>query len=243
MNKNLIVCGDSFQSISDQSSEDLRESFIGTHWSEVLSKKLDYNLINLAMPGCSNSLIVLQIMEAIKLNPSLIIIGWSAGHGHRTEYLKNPMADPVGNINLGHFIYKFRPHPYDKLGFLKNTILLSSNIPDIPHEQFKNQMLIYSGTHFFEYFKEECMMIHAISKLSLLKIPFLMFETGVGHPYPSNWIIEMLNFCKEENIIYKKDFYPWYNLNRSNQPPVYHTSKEVQVKIANYIEDRMKLIL
>ena len=71
MNSTLVVCGDSFHSISNQYEEKTnpKKTYVGTHWSELLSNKLNWNLENLSMPSASNSVIVLQIMEAIELKP------------------------------------------------------------------------------------------------------------------------------------------------------------------------------
>jgi len=65
--KTLVVCGDSYLSCYDE--------YAGTHFAEILSKKFDLNLISLARQGISNSAIRLQVDEAVKYNPQLIIVG------------------------------------------------------------------------------------------------------------------------------------------------------------------------
>lgn len=54
----LAVCGDSFSATSDSSPH--------THWSEILSQRLDWSLKNYARRGCSNGAIRLQIDQAIR---------------------------------------------------------------------------------------------------------------------------------------------------------------------------------
>lgn len=244
MTKNIVVCGDSFQSISTQ------ENYNGTHWSEILAKKLGCNLINLAMPGCSNAVISLQIMEAINLKPDFIVLGWAASHGQRIEYLNNELdSTKIGKINLGHFLYNYRSHPYDNLNYNKNPILKSSSIPLVHHKEFRNQLATFSAVPVFNYFIDECIMVYSIMKLSKFNIPFLMFETGIGnHIYPleSKWIEEMLDFCEEKNIIFKNDMHKLYSkeeLDNLKNYPIYHTSIQTQHIISDYIEQRMKELI
>ena len=56
---NLVVCGDSFSYGEGR-----------THWPFLVAKRLELNLINLSIVGCSNIAICYQIEYAIKyLNP------------------------------------------------------------------------------------------------------------------------------------------------------------------------------
>ncbi len=66
--KKLMVCGCSF------SATTLKEEYFGTHFSEILAKRLDWDLSNLAYAGCSNGGIRLQIQEVIKQKPDFAII-------------------------------------------------------------------------------------------------------------------------------------------------------------------------
>lgn len=70
MRKKLVVCGDSFY--SPVSSPD---SCRGTHFCEVLASNLGWDLVSFAKGACSNQVIRLQIDEAMKESPDLIIIG------------------------------------------------------------------------------------------------------------------------------------------------------------------------
>lgn len=63
-----MVCGCSFSALS------LKPEFEGTHFSEILSNTLDWDLINLAYAGCSNGGIRLQIEEVIRQKPDFAII-------------------------------------------------------------------------------------------------------------------------------------------------------------------------
>jgi hypothetical protein len=66
MKKKLMVAGCSFSAVSQR--------FPGTSWSEVLAKKLDWDLVNLARQGCSNGGIRIQIDEILRQKPDFAIV-------------------------------------------------------------------------------------------------------------------------------------------------------------------------
>ena len=66
--KKLYVCGCSFNTVSK------KIDYKDTHWSQVLSKKLGWELVNLAKPGISNGGIRLQIDKAIKDRADFVIV-------------------------------------------------------------------------------------------------------------------------------------------------------------------------
>lgn len=62
-----MVAGCSFSAVSQSSP--------GTSWSEVLAKKLGWELVNLARQGCSNGGIRIQMDEIRRQKPDFAIIG------------------------------------------------------------------------------------------------------------------------------------------------------------------------
>jgi hypothetical protein len=66
MKKKLMVAGCSYSAVSHR--------FPGTSWSEVLAKKLDWDLVNLARQGCSNGGIRIQIDEIRRQRPDFAIV-------------------------------------------------------------------------------------------------------------------------------------------------------------------------
>jgi hypothetical protein len=64
--KKLMVAGCSFSAVS--------KTLPGTAWSEVLAKRLDWDLINLARQGCSNGGIRIQMEEMRRQRPDFAII-------------------------------------------------------------------------------------------------------------------------------------------------------------------------
>jgi hypothetical protein len=67
MTKKLMVAGCSFNAVS--------KSLPGTAWSELLAKKLGWELVNLARQGCSNGGIRIQIEEIRRQRPDFAIVG------------------------------------------------------------------------------------------------------------------------------------------------------------------------
>ena len=63
----LMIAGCSFSAVS--------KSLPGTAWSEVLAKRLGWELINLARQGCSNGGIRIQIDEIRRQRPDFAVIG------------------------------------------------------------------------------------------------------------------------------------------------------------------------
>jgi len=63
--KRIVVCGDSFCAAAP--------TLPGTHFSELLTSKYNYEVVNLSRPGTSNVSICFQIEQAIKLNADFVI--------------------------------------------------------------------------------------------------------------------------------------------------------------------------
>lgn len=63
--KRIVVCGDSFCAAAP--------ALPGTHFSELLTSKYNYEVVNLSRPGTSNVSICFQIEQAIKLNADFVI--------------------------------------------------------------------------------------------------------------------------------------------------------------------------
>ena len=66
MRKKLMIAGDSFSAPS--------QLLPGTGWGDVLAKKLDWDLINLARQGCSNGGIRIQIEEIRRQKPDFAVV-------------------------------------------------------------------------------------------------------------------------------------------------------------------------
>lgn len=72
--KKLGICGDSFMASMAFDENNLDNGY-GKHFTELLAKKMKFEIITFARYGCSNQSIRLQMEEIIKENPYLVIIG------------------------------------------------------------------------------------------------------------------------------------------------------------------------
>lgn len=66
--KKLVTIGDSYMT-------PVVGKYAGTHFSEIIAEKMDYELICLCKQGLSNHGIAIAIEDAIKLKPDLILLG------------------------------------------------------------------------------------------------------------------------------------------------------------------------
>jgi hypothetical protein len=81
----ILICGDSY-SVADP-------NFPGLHWSEkILDFSADFEVCNLAYGGCSNAMIILQLLQGLNLNPDFVIVSFT--NEHRYELDKNIKALP-----------------------------------------------------------------------------------------------------------------------------------------------------
>lgn len=84
MKPRLLVVGDSFH------AEDQTPKYRNTHWSELLNS--DFEVTNYAIPGASNTGILSQLLEGLKINPDYIFLGFT--DCYRTDFSFAPGQDP-----------------------------------------------------------------------------------------------------------------------------------------------------
>lgn len=82
----ILICGDSY-CVTDP-------SFPGLHWSEkILDRSHRYEILNLAYGGCSNALIVMQLLQGLRLQPDFVVLSFT--DFGRYEIDKDPKALPA----------------------------------------------------------------------------------------------------------------------------------------------------
>lgn len=70
MEKKILICGDSF-CVTDP-------DYPGLHWSEkILDFSSQIEVCNLAHGGCSNAMIVLQLLQGLSFNPDFVILSFT----------------------------------------------------------------------------------------------------------------------------------------------------------------------
>jgi hypothetical protein len=133
-NSRVLVCGDSF-CVTDSNFKNL-------HWTEKIyeSTPPTFELINMAYGGCSNAMIVLQLLQGLTLNPNFVIISFT--NESRYEIDKDLSALPTGltGAELAHYQkqrYTTNMRNKDKHFDLWVTTNLSNNF-----EKLKNYFYI-----------------------------------------------------------------------------------------------------
>lgn len=130
MKKILGVCGDSFMAAINDVGEN---SGYGLHFTEILGKKLDWDVVTFARGGCSNNAIRLQIDEIIKYNPSHVIIGLTS---------PDRMEIPIEDLKIEEFKNKNYYKKIQQINFIPSNGIFNieySSYPDQSsnHEGFK----------------------------------------------------------------------------------------------------------
>ena len=123
MKKVLGICGDSFMA-SDL--PDKRNGAYGKHFSEVLGRMLDCEVVTYARGGCSNFTIRLQMDEIIKHNPHHVIIGTTT---------PDRFEVPINDITVS--------NPWDK--WSNSQFNPKHGLYNIHYSSFENQSVNHKG--------------------------------------------------------------------------------------------------
>jgi hypothetical protein len=236
----LVVCGCSF-------SSPVEGEFKGTHWAELLSAELGADLIVLARQGVSNNVIRIQIDEAIKLNPDLVIINSTT-----PDRIEFPIDPDLSTVDPEKYTtYKYTA--YDAEKGLKNfnypghdnTMVSETifSIIDWPKHPYRDQPIdsyvkyatkLYASCLFDTGWKQQCdrwILNSGIWQLVENQIPFLY----------NSWLSQH-NFRQSDNlpprisakhtVPPKLALAPLMRQYRPSVDPGYHTTLEGQQYIA-----------
>ena len=111
----------------------------GTHFSELLAEKLGYELIVYAKPGSSNGGICVQIEEAIRSKPDLIIFGQTVADriefkvAEHPEEFSGPWATDNSEVRLSELIGDHAVNPTlisDNLTSMLSVDLVNKHNPE-----------------------------------------------------------------------------------------------------------------
>jgi hypothetical protein len=150
----------------------MEEPHIGTHFSEILTKRLDWDLVNNAYRGCSNGGVRLQIAEVIKQKPDFAII--IPTFFDRTEIpvtALKPDYDNIGWADFDRIMQKYSG--YDPSQGIENINYGNSTAPTLICENYNS--LVHEWVH--PYRKK-----HPISKEATQAI-----KDFVSYLYDANW--------------------------------------------------------
>ena len=226
--KKLIVCGDSYQTPSS------KEKYLGTHWSQILADKLGLELITLAHPGRSDSVISLQIKHAANHDDALTVI--SPGAGVRIEWCE---PEYLTSNPVDHFSFKTSTNEYPNA--FMNVLPLSWCRLDHPMER----VFLTNINPAFEEYKQRCMIYYSLQLMKNRNRKFLFFNSIPGKEIPDEELLETIdakNLVTKEQFNIGAEYINVFNapIEVMDQDPGYHTHPEFQVKLANYVEQRIQ---
>ena len=234
----LMVCGDSFQDTGVLGHE-------GTHWSEIVSSRLNLKLLNMASKGCSSVAVAFQLLHAENV-PNCIVVGSMAAAEMRFEITSETLFG--GKQTIDNFDYgPGKQHPlgnqYPQRRHIRSVPMLNLNESD--QRFFLDK---FSGS-----LKRETDLLTVLSALRRLRyrnIPVLFFQgllgPGDGHQ------IDMEDFkpyIEEHCIIPASEMSIFGNYidvmkmdldEIAKVDPGYHTSYERQIEIADYMTEKIK---
>jgi hypothetical protein len=116
MRKKLGVCGDSFMAAINKSDSEPNNGY-GKHFTEILGKKLNCDVVTFAKGGVSNQTIRLQIEEIIKENPDHVIIGTTS---------PDRLEIPIPDLRVSDYHDKWKEKNYRPFNSLYNIKYIDS---------------------------------------------------------------------------------------------------------------------
>ena len=224
MNK-LMVCGDSFMSP--------RVDYPDKHFSEIIAHTLGFELIALSRSGISNGGIALQILEAIKYQPQLLLLNLT--FYDRIEFRLDGFKDQPITFNSLDYSSKTTDvstqsrHPGPLASENLTTLLNGSHYPKSKHDAIKH----YFEELYCEDWKRQTdyMMIYAVlHTLHRSGIPYIIVQDNLqlnrNHMCYIDWIRPKNNISEQTIQFFSrpKEF-----------DPGFHTSLETQKDIAQFV--------
>jgi hypothetical protein len=251
--KKLYVCGDSFMTPSLETP--------GLHFTEILSKQINYELTTYSRGGMSNGGIGIQIESAIKMKPDLIILNTTMVD--RMEiwvHSAQRQTKGVDEIDVNDLYYRHGQSISSyNTDLNKNSHIISDTIesmlPDYRFTQYENYIdnlseikkavKIYFSTIYDFRLKHKIdnwCMYAILHKLHLSKIPYLIVLDHL-------MIIDKCPWLETKHIGIQGQ--PWWDqvqsrietYNNQNSikfsDPGYHTLPEDQVILANHTQNHL----
>lgn len=227
--KRLIVCGDSFMSpVMDEP---------GTHFSEIFAKQSNFDLTVYARSAISNGGIILQLQEAIRQKPDLII--FNATNHDRIEFPKND-DDLDHTITLNDLSYANYTRNLSANTNNFNGSVISENLTSLLSDSYMNKdnltpeklkaIKLWFKELYISAWKHQldCMAMYAIMhKLHRSSIPYMFVHDYLG--------MTDVDWMEEKNNIHPI-IHEFRLLHKPTDPdPGYHTSFKVQEDIAEFV--------
>lgn len=235
----LGVCGCSWMS----ATQDIKgrvdcEGASGKHFTEILAKKLGWELYSLARSACSNSAIRMQVAEMVQQKVDLVLVGVTSAN--RIEFpIKGKEFDP----SLGVYNIDYKLHP--DLSSLNEKFVHDNIVSDtlnniVRHNEWSHPYKFLTPDHYsaiksyITYLfdpqyreQQDAWIIHSgIAELRAARIPFFLVMQG--------WIIPYTPFNDESNpsLIRDDKLWPWTYHDMTTMRR-WHTTDESQEVLAN----------
>ncbi len=198
----LGICGDSwFSATKNLNRCDCRDSE-GKHFSEILAKKLDYDLFTLARGAVSNSCIRLQISELVKKRVDFIVVGVTTPN--RIEYPRYDNREYNPALGIYNVYYTHTPDQSAAHFNPNNEVMISDTLTNIfgnkfnhapvrsekQREAIKDYYLEVFDLKFREQ-QDAWIVASGIQEIRDAGIPYIL----LGHPW-----LEHANYFKKDSV-------------------------------------------
>jgi len=214
----ILVCGDSY-SVADP-------DFPGLHWTEkILNFSSEFELLNLAMGGCSNAMITLQLLQGLNLKPDFIILSFTSEHRYEIDNDIDALPTDLTALGLA---------TYQKARYTTNVYM---------KDQGLKQQLATKQSNNFEKLKNYFYVSLCLQTLNQHNIPFAFSLGGFEYKQDYSSLINynyMYNFIKDyaDNEL-KTNL--WYH--GSKPRPYFHVDNDaVQTLYANECISRITTV-
>jgi len=173
----ILICGDSY-CVTDPDYPDL-------HWSEkILNSSPDYEIYNVAYGGCSNAMIILQLLHGLALDPDFVVFSFTSDTRYEIDDEIHAVPDDLTIADLAHYQKRrFTTNMYEK-NHEKNSVI--------------NKWITEARSETFEKLKNYFFICFCLQTLAQKKIPFA-FSLG-GFEYQHNYNA-LLNSTYVENFL------------------------------------------
>lgn len=248
--KKLIVCGDSYMTPMNRPWKG--KEVVGTHFSEIIARRIGYELVVYARGGMSNLGICIQLHTALNYEPrpDLILLGTTSPD--RSEWIYNDLQriDKVSIKDINYHHPNSRSHKTPLAG--DNPKVTSFQISDY---FIKGGCLEQDGDIYKQERKQSMeswltWLYHPdIKKFNDLQIRKAMFadldQSGIPYVICYDWFkLHDSEIKKPKNLNYAMDDLiqiPAFGHIDNDDDPGYHTPLEVQQKIADVILEKYLL--
>ena len=215
MHTKILICGDSF-AVTDP-------CFPGLHWSEkIFDQSANYEVLNFACGGGTNSLIELQLHQGLKYNPDFVILAFT--EPNRFEFDKNINLQPI-NFHGYQDVVNYNFERYTTSAWINNG----------PIYDIWTRFATLANSIEFGILKTYFTMSNIFTKLNIEKIPFCWTRGGVD--------LSVVDALTEKNHIVNHlgEFYQhrlttdlWKHASYKKDAPYFHVpDPQVHSRFAN----------